>query len=263
MSTVVAMTAAGVDALTDDLVATGHVDSSGAIILTTKGGADINIGSGVQDPDLVAIGNLVPANDDLIQRKAGVWVNRTMAQVLADLGQDINTIENLTPANNDVLQRKTGAWTNRTIAQLAADLAADPHFVQTTLKTGSTNRTSTTLTDDPDIHTTLDPNSTYDVSMDASYGGAVAMQFAWTIPSGVTGFYAAIFNLAGTGTGTYTYTWGAAAQSAGIATAGLRLAGFLTTGANGGNFAFKWASTTSGQTSTLGTTILRVRKISP
>lgn len=37
------------------------------------------------DADLTAISGLSPSNDDVIQRKAGSWVNRTMAQVLSDL----------------------------------------------------------------------------------------------------------------------------------------------------------------------------------
>lgn len=37
---------------------------------------------------------------------------------------NLATIVGLTPANDDVLQRKAGAWANRTIAQLATDLAA-------------------------------------------------------------------------------------------------------------------------------------------
>lgn len=38
------------------------------------------------DSDLTAIAGLGPSNDDLIQRKSGVWVNRSIAQLLADLG---------------------------------------------------------------------------------------------------------------------------------------------------------------------------------
>lgn len=37
---------------------------------------------------------------------------------------DISSIAGLSPSNDDVLQRKAGAWANRTIAQLLADLAA-------------------------------------------------------------------------------------------------------------------------------------------
>lgn len=38
------------------------------------------------DSDLTAIAALTPSNDDFIQRKAGVWTNRTIAQVKTDLG---------------------------------------------------------------------------------------------------------------------------------------------------------------------------------
>lgn len=38
------------------------------------------------DADLLAIGALTPANDDVLQRKASVWTNRTMAQLKTDLG---------------------------------------------------------------------------------------------------------------------------------------------------------------------------------
>lgn len=258
MSTVIAMTAAGVDALTDDLVETGHVDTTGAIILTTKGGADINIGNGVQDPDLFAIGNLSPANDDIIQRKGGVWVNRTMAQVLADLGSDINTIENLSPVNNDVLQRKAGAWTNRTLAQLATDL----NLTQTVIKTILTNRTATTVLDDPDIHIVLDPNCTYDFSFDCSYGGSVALVFGWTFPAGASGFRCEVYNQAGTGNVCTTSSWSSTTYTAGAITPGYKASGFIITGATGGTLAFKWGSATAGQTVNVGSSILRIRKIS-
>ena len=37
------------------------------------------------DADLNAIAALSPANDDIIQRKANAWVNRTLAQLKTDL----------------------------------------------------------------------------------------------------------------------------------------------------------------------------------
>ena len=37
------------------------------------------------DSDLTAIAALTPENDDIIQRKSGVWTNRTMAELAADL----------------------------------------------------------------------------------------------------------------------------------------------------------------------------------
>ena len=44
------------------------------------------------DSDLTAIAGLSPSNDDIIQRKAGAWTNRTMAQLKADLS--LNNVEN-------------------------------------------------------------------------------------------------------------------------------------------------------------------------
>lgn len=44
------------------------------------------------DADLTAIAGLTPTDDDIIQRKAGAWINRTMAQLKADLG--LNNVDN-------------------------------------------------------------------------------------------------------------------------------------------------------------------------
>lgn len=46
------------------------------------------IGTDVQayDADLAAIAALTPSNDDILQRKAGAWTNRTLAQLASDLG---------------------------------------------------------------------------------------------------------------------------------------------------------------------------------
>lgn len=47
-----------------------------------------DIGSTVEahDTDLTTIAGLSPTNDDILQRKAGAWTNRTIAQLLTDLG---------------------------------------------------------------------------------------------------------------------------------------------------------------------------------
>ena len=39
-------------------------------------------------------------------------------------GTDLMAIRGLSPSNDDIIQRKAGAWTNRTMAQLATDLQA-------------------------------------------------------------------------------------------------------------------------------------------
>ena len=58
------------------------------------------------DSDLTAIAAIASANDDFIQRKSGVWVNRTMAQLKADLSLVADTSASLA-------------------AELAARIAAD------------------------------------------------------------------------------------------------------------------------------------------
>ncbi len=44
-----------------------------------------NLGGQPLDADLTAIAGLTPTNDDVLQRKGGAWVNRTIAQLLTDL----------------------------------------------------------------------------------------------------------------------------------------------------------------------------------
>lgn len=71
------------------------------------------------DADLTAIAALTPSNDDFLQRKAGAWTTRTVAQVLTDLGiaaayqpldSDLTAIAALSSAANKV-PYATGAGT--------------------------------------------------------------------------------------------------------------------------------------------------------
>lgn len=50
------------------------------------------------DSDLTAIAGLTPSNDDIIQRKAGSWINRTLAQLWVDLKDLTVTLTNKTLA---------------------------------------------------------------------------------------------------------------------------------------------------------------------
>lgn len=74
------------------------LQDSGALAVT-------DIGTTVQgyDADLAAIAALSPSNDDVIQRKAGAWTNRTMAQLLSDLSAKLNAINALTWASNSII----------------------------------------------------------------------------------------------------------------------------------------------------------------
>lgn len=71
----------------------------------------------VDDPsdELTAIANLTPENDDIIQRKAGAWINRTIAQLKEDLGI------NLLVTNLDMFVPTTSryTWSNQPSAETA------------------------------------------------------------------------------------------------------------------------------------------------
>ena len=62
----------------------GYISVTQAVDLDTME-SDI-AGKQASDSDLTAIAGLTPSNDDFLQRKAGAWANRTVAQVKSDLG---------------------------------------------------------------------------------------------------------------------------------------------------------------------------------
>jgi len=67
------------------------------------------IGTTVQahDGDLDTIAGLSPSNDDLLQRKAGAWANRSLAQVKTDLA--LNNVDNTSDANKPVSTAQAAA----------------------------------------------------------------------------------------------------------------------------------------------------------
>lgn len=68
----------------------GNLDLNGHTITGLVPGMNIQ----AYDADLAAVAALSPTNDDFIQRKAGAWTNRTIAQVAADLGNVAVTAAN-------------------------------------------------------------------------------------------------------------------------------------------------------------------------
>ena len=63
----------------------GSPASGGEALVSTAAGVRSWAAKQDEDADLTAIAALTPADDDLIQRKAGAWTNRTPAQLVADL----------------------------------------------------------------------------------------------------------------------------------------------------------------------------------
>ncbi|WP_201450200.1 hypothetical protein [Sphingobium yanoikuyae] len=91
----------------------------------------------------------------------------TIATALAGkqpLDSDLTAIAALLPANDDVLQRKSGAWINRSIAQLRADLGAGQLVHQSAVNSAMTGTTAeTTLATFTIPANSLGPNGSADI----------------------------------------------------------------------------------------------------
>lgn len=85
---------------------------------------------------------------------------------------DLTDIAALTPSNDDVLQRKAGAWTNRTLAQLSTDLALNPMTTQDDLIVGGVSGAPARLAKGADGQVlTVDPTTHHLVWATPSGGG--------------------------------------------------------------------------------------------
>lgn len=84
------------------------------------------IGTDVEahDSDLTDIAALTPTNDDVIQRKAGHWTNRTMAQLIADLAALGTTFQPLDSDLTSIAALSTTSY-GRNLLTLANAAAAD------------------------------------------------------------------------------------------------------------------------------------------
>jgi hypothetical protein len=99
----------------DELAAALGDDANFAATVTTN-----LAGKQPLDSDLTSIAGLTPADDDMLQRKAGVWTNRTMSQIKSDLSLTkadvgLSNVTNTSDADKLV----------STLQQQALDLKAD------------------------------------------------------------------------------------------------------------------------------------------
>jgi len=101
------------------------------------------------DSDLTAIAALTPTNDDIVQRKAGAWTNRTMAQVKTDLAitkSDVG-LSNVDNTSDATKNAATATLTNKTISGASNTLSNIPESAVTNLTTDLAGKQGTiTLT---------------------------------------------------------------------------------------------------------------------
>lgn len=106
------------DWLTGDSFAADDANSVATQVNTnTDDIADLTTGKQDADSDLTAFGALMPSNDDFLQRKAGAWTNRTVAQVKTDLAVSKSDVGlgNVDNTSNTTERAATATLTNKTI----------------------------------------------------------------------------------------------------------------------------------------------------
>jgi hypothetical protein len=112
------------------------------------------------DSDLTAIAGLTPANDDIIQRKAGAWTNRTMAQLKSDLALTKNDVGLSGVPNVDATNASNLSSGTVPSARLSLDASDIPTLTSAKIS---------------DFNTAVDARISYPVSSVAGRTGAVTL----------------------------------------------------------------------------------------
>ena len=198
-------TKVGVDAthrwLTDALTSTwnGKQDALGFTPYNSTNPSGYQTSSQV----LTAVGNPANITPDATHR----WLTDALSSTWNGKqagSADLSTISGLTPSNDDFLQRKAGAWANRTIAQVKTDLGVsgsntgdqdlssyNTKAVQYNAQTGTTytlvegdNGKLVTISNTGAITLTIPPglSTGWNVTVEQTNVG----QISWTLGSGVT-----------------------------------------------------------------------------
>lgn len=95
-----------------------------AAALRTTAGLVIGTDVEAHDTDLTTIAGLAPSNDDVLQRKAGAWANRNLAQLMSDLAALGTTFQPLDSDLTSIAALSTTSY-GRALLTLANAAAAD------------------------------------------------------------------------------------------------------------------------------------------
>ena len=114
------------------------------LVIVDTSGSDVNKvkPSSILGTDLTAIKALTPSNDDVLQRKAGAWINRTIAQLTSDLGITSNATHTGDVTGSGALTVDKTAITGKTLVTaavgdhvLVADASDSDNLKKATLQT--------------------------------------------------------------------------------------------------------------------------------
>lgn len=196
-----------------EITAAGAVTSvngnTGTVVLAKSDVGLSNVDDVQQQPldsDLTAIAGLTPANDDIVQRKAGAWTNRTLAQLWTDLKDLTVTLTNKTISLGSNTVSGTLAQFNTAVTD--ADLAS---------LAGTETLTNKRIT--RRVSTVADAGGTWTIDSD-SYDGAkaTALSQATTIaaPTGTpTAMQGLILRIKDNGTAR-ALTWNSVFRAIGV-----------------------------------------------
>lgn len=123
-------------AIANNAITDAKVNSSAAIAQSKIANLTTDL-SGKQplDSDLTAIASLSPTNDDIMQRKGGVWTNRTTAQLKTDLSltkSDVG-LGNVDNTSDATKNSASATLTNKTISGSSNTLSNIPESAVTNL----------------------------------------------------------------------------------------------------------------------------------
>ena len=130
------------------------------------------------DTDLTTIAGLSPSNDDVLQRKAGAWANRTMAQLIADLAALGTTFQPLDSDLTAIAALSTTSFGQGLLA-LADAAAGRTAFGLGSLATASSlAHSATTGITATDHHAAPAAGPDADVTVDSAGAAGTASTFA-------------------------------------------------------------------------------------